>query len=202
MTVATTIAITNHVPSYPLIEVGNRYFVSATNATRILFLTNAAMEYLLYTGKDKGNNLERTVYKKLHDVELLGKLKADALMNYFIYTELVMLAKSENLKKSAFDMNKHYLELQLFLEMIKEEPSTVMDRNYRVFVSEERLYGSEKAINHRIRPKNAALHRRLFQSDEWDVSVVFPALQAGATKMKEKLADYARNQLPGAYTGL
>ena len=77
-----------------------------------------------------------------------------------------MLAKSEDLK-SAFDMNKHYLELQLFLEMIEEEPSTAMDRHYKVFVSEDRLYGSEKAVNHRIRPKNSALHRRLFQSDEW-----------------------------------
>ena len=42
-----------------------------------------------------------------------------------------------------------------------------MDRHYKVFVSEDRLYGSEKAVNHRIRPKNSALHRRLFQSDEW-----------------------------------
>ena len=178
-------------------QVGNRYFVSAANATKILFLVNAAIEFLQYTGKDEGNNLEHTVFNKLCDVELLAMLKADALMFYFVYSELLMLAKSEDLKKSAFDMNKHYLELQLFLEMIEEEPSTVMDRNHKVFVSEDRLYGTEKAINHHIRPKNIALYSRLFQSDEWDASLLHPALQAGATRMKEKLTDYARNQLPG-----
>ena len=178
-------------------QVGSRYFVSAANATRILFLVDAAVHYLEYTGKDEGNRLESTVFKKLHSTELLAKLKADALMFYFIYSELVMLAKSEDLKKSAFDMNKHYLELQLFLEMIEEEPSTAMDRHYKVFVSEDRLYGSEKAVNHRIRPKNSALHRRLFQSDEWDASILYPALKAGVSRMKAKLMDYARNQLPG-----
>ena len=35
-------------------QVGNRYFVSAANAMRILFLVNAAIEYLQYTGKDEG----------------------------------------------------------------------------------------------------------------------------------------------------
>ena len=178
-------------------QVGNRYFVSAANATRILFLVKAAMEYLQYTGKYEGNNLECTVFKKLLDTELLARLKADAIMHYFVYSELAMLAKSEELKKSAFDMNTHYLELKLFLEMIEEEPSTAMDRNYKVFVSEDRLYGSEKKINHRIRPRNSALHSRLFESDEWDASVLHPVLQVGVSKMKGKLMDYARNQLPG-----
>ncbi len=178
-------------------QVGSRYFVSAANATKILFLVNAAIEYLQYTGKDEGNKLECTVFKKLNDIELLATLKADSLMYYFVYSELVMLAKSEDLKKSAFDMNKHYLELQLFLEMVEEDPSTVMDRSYKVFISEERLYGDEKALNHRIRPKNTAVHSQLFHSNEWDASVLYPTLQAGATKMKEKLKNYAKNQLPG-----
>lgn len=54
------------------------------------------------------------MFKKLLDTELLARLKADAIMHYFVYSELVMLAKSEELKKSAFDMNKHYLELNCF----------------------------------------------------------------------------------------
>jgi hypothetical protein len=157
----------------------------------MLFLVKAAIEYLQYTGKDEGNNLECAVFKKLLDTELLARLKADAIMHYFVYSELVMLAKSEELKKSVFDMNKHYLELQLFLEMIQEEPSTAMDQNYKVFVSEDRLYGSEKAMNHRIRPRNSALHSRLFQSDEWDVSV----LHTSWSFQDERKVD--GNQLPG-----
>ena len=90
----------------------------------------AAIEYLQYTGKDEGNNLECTVFKKLLDTELLAKLKADVIMHYFVYSDLVMLAKSKELKKSAFDMNE-------------EEPSNAMDRNYKVFISEDHLYGSD-----------------------------------------------------------
>jgi len=50
-------------------------------------------------------------------------------MHYFVYSELVMLAKSQKLNKSAFDMNKLYLELQLFLEMIENERSDIMDKS-------------------------------------------------------------------------
>ena len=49
----------NCVSSYHLkIQVDNRYFVSAGNATKIMFLVEVAIEYLQYTGKDKGNNLQ------------------------------------------------------------------------------------------------------------------------------------------------
>ena len=34
-------------------QVGSRYFVSASNACKIFFLTKAVLEFLEYTGKDK-----------------------------------------------------------------------------------------------------------------------------------------------------
>ena len=37
-------------------------------------------------------------------------------------------------------MNKHYLELQIYLQELKEHPEIIMDQNYQVFKSEERLY--------------------------------------------------------------
>ena len=92
--------------------------MSASNASKIFFLSKAAVEFLECTGKDSGNNLERTVYKKLQDSEELFRLKTDALF-YFVYADLVMLAKSNDLGKSALDMSQHYLELQLFLSMIE-----------------------------------------------------------------------------------
>ena len=39
-------------------QVGSRYFVSASNASKIFFLAKASVEFLKYTGKDSGNNLE------------------------------------------------------------------------------------------------------------------------------------------------
>ena len=46
-------------------QVGNRYFVAAANAAKIIFLQDAAIGFLKYTGKDKGNKLEKDVYTKL-----------------------------------------------------------------------------------------------------------------------------------------
>ena len=178
-------------------QVGSRYFVSASNASKIFFLAKASIEFLEYTGKDNGNNLERTVYKKLKDPEELSRLKADALMFYFVYADLVMLAKSNDLSKSALDMNKHYLELQLFLRMVEEDPKSVMNKSYKVFPSEERLYSTKITVNHRLHSKDVPVHTRVFQPDDWDGTLLYPLLVAGATKMKQKLSEYAKNQLPG-----
>ena len=139
-------------------QVGSRYFVSASNASKIFFLAKASVEFLEYTGKDNGNNLERTVYKKLKDPEELARLKADALMFYFVYADLVMLAKSNDLSKSALDMNQHYVELQLFLRMIEEDPKTVMNKSYEAFPSEQCLYSTKVSLNHRIHSKNAGAY--------------------------------------------
>ena len=91
--------------------------MSAANAARVVFLRRAAIEILQYIGKDNGNKLERDVLEKLLDCKPFFLLEADALMYYHIYADLVMLSKSNDLKKSVLDMNSHYLELQVFLEM-------------------------------------------------------------------------------------
>ena len=88
-------------------QVGRRYFVIAANAGKILFLKQTAQEYLFKTGKHLGNLLERELYTKLHDPMELEWLKADALMFYHVYADLVTLAKSTKLNKSVLDMNKH-----------------------------------------------------------------------------------------------
>ncbi len=179
-------------------QVGSRYFVTAANAAKIIFLKEAAIEYLKYNSKDTGNKLEREVFKKLGDPEQLAMLKCDALMFYHVYADLVMLSKSTDLNKSALDMNIHYLELKSCLQEIEQNPEVVMEKSYRVFRSEsDTLYGSNKKLNHRLHEKSLAVHERLFQINEDEASLLYPLLMAGAVKMKEKLCTYAANQLPG-----
>ena len=45
-------------------QVGSQYFVSASNACKILYLRHAAIEFLKFTGKDAGNKLERELLLK------------------------------------------------------------------------------------------------------------------------------------------
>ena len=106
-------------------QVGSRYFVTSHNATKI-FLVSAALEFLTFTDKsENGNKLEKDVFFKLSDTNLLTLLKADALMFYHIYADLVLLAKARELQKSAHDMKQHYLELKFFLEEVEECPAIV-----------------------------------------------------------------------------
>ena len=46
---------------------GSRYFVTASNACKIIFLKDAAIDFLNFTGKHSGNKLERDVFAKLKD---------------------------------------------------------------------------------------------------------------------------------------
>ena len=87
---------------------GSRYFVSAANGCKVMFLKDAVVHFLVYTGRDTGNKLERDLYAKLLDPTEMVRLKADALMFYHVYADLVMLSKSNDLGKSVFDMNQHY----------------------------------------------------------------------------------------------
>ena len=123
-------------------QVGSRYFVTAANAMKIIYLRQAAIEFLLYTGKDCGTKLEKTVYVKLQDDTNFLLLKVDALMYYHVYADFVMMSKSTKLQKSVLDMNTHYLELKQFLEKVEENPQVVLQKAYRVF-SDERLYGND-----------------------------------------------------------
>ena len=176
-------------------QVGSRYFVSAANGCKILFLKDAAIEFLKFTGKDCGNRLERDVFAKLHDSIELAHLKADSLMYYHIYGDLYMLSKSNDLGLSVLSMNQHYLELQTYLSEVENSPDIVFDPNYHVFQSQERLYGPDAKVNHRL--KSPAVYHRLFNKIEIDSANLTSLLIKGASKMKEKLCSYAQKQLPG-----
>ena len=175
-------------------QVGSRYFVSAANASKILFLKDAAIEYLKFTGKNDGNKLERAVYLKLQDEVELNLLRADSLMYYHIYADLVMLSKSNDLGKTAFDMNQHYLELKKFLQEVQSHPEATLSDKYRVFSSEKRLYESNKKVNHRL--KSPQVYKNLFEVQESEITALFPVLVAGARAMEMKLSAYAKDQLP------
>lgn len=177
-------------------QVGSRYFVSAVNAGKILFMAPLAVEYLEYTGKDSGNKLEKSVYSRLKNPQELACLKADAIMFHHAYADLVMLAKSNDLQKSAFDMGQHYLELKCFLEEMERYPENCMECSYQVFPSEPQLYGTSKKINHRKHTTHQIICNRLFRKDEWD-NLLYPCLKDGAAAMKAKMLTYAANQLPG-----
>ena len=143
-------------------QVGSHYFVSAANAGKILFMIPVAVEFLEYTGKHSGNKLEKSVYTKLKDPQELACLKADAIMFHHVYADLVMLAKSNDLQKSAFDMGQHYLELKCFLEEMEKYPENCMDCSYQVFPSEPRLYGTN--VTRRLTIENMP-HTILFVID-------------------------------------
>ena len=183
-------------------QVGSRYFVTAHNACKILFLIPAACKFLDHTGKSTdGNRLECDVYQKLHDPDELSRLKADALMFHHVYADLMILAKSTELSKSTWDMNVHYFELAKFLDEVQREPQLMMKKDLKVFPSEERLYvigsSNDSSTNHRAHSKHFPIEKRLFQSDSFDDDMLFPLLASGAAAMKKKLCAYAKNQLPG-----
>ena len=121
-------------------QVGSRYFVTAANAGKVLFLREAAINFLKYIRKHEGNKLEQSVFEKLQDSDEIAHLKADAIMFRHVYCNLVMLAKSNDLDKNVLDMNQHYLELQVFLAEVEHDPETAMNGNLEVFVSEKRLW--------------------------------------------------------------
>jgi len=168
-------------------QIGNRYFVTASNAAKIVFLKDAAAEFLKFTGRDSGNKLERDVYSKLNDCSELDALKADGLMFFHVYADLVTLAKSSELKKSALDMNAHYVEIKEYLRVLETNPDVIMDQNYKVFKSEERLYGNEKKVNHRCHNKSKCVHNQLFASDMWDRDLLYPIVADGAVAMSSKI---------------
>lgn len=84
-------------------QVGSRYFVTAANASKALFLLHAALEFFKYNGlSDASNKLEKGLHCKLHDTFLRSSVQADALMFYFVYADLMTLAKSNELNKSVY----------------------------------------------------------------------------------------------------
>lgn len=168
---------------------GRRYFVTAANAGKILFLWEAATDFLVYSGKDKGNKPESTLFQKLQDPVELAHLTADAIMFHHVCSNLVMLAKSATLNKSVLDMNQHYLELKLFLQEIERDPEIAMNLDYTVFKSESRLYGPNKEVNHWLHNLYICTEQKVF-TELPDKTTVYSLLVVGASAMHEKLSVY------------
>ena len=72
-----------------------------------------------------------------------------------------------------------------------------MNKCFRAFVSEQRLYGSVAEVNHRLHALYSLVEEKIFTEDESDKCILYPLLASGATSMKKKLLSYAQNQLPG-----
>lgn len=157
-------------------QVGSRYFVSASNAARIVFLAEAAAEFLRYTGKQSGNKLEIEVYMKLMSVDEMARLRVDAIMYYHVYADLVMLSKSKELAKSVMGTNNHYLELLRFLSDVQKSPELVMDKNYKVFRSEKQLYGSSSKVNHRRHKNVDKIYEKVFEETGNESSTLLPMM--------------------------
>ena len=174
-------------------QVGSRYFVSACNAAKAFFLSKAAQEYLMVFGKNK---LERDVLTKLKDQNIRANTKADGLMFYHIYADLVTLAKCTELNKSALDMTTHYFELDCFLEHLSEEPEIAFDSKVKAYTTETRLYSSNSTFNHREKVNNRHIYETLFTADPLCDTLVLKKLSKGAISMRKKLKDYARDYLP------
>jgi len=132
--------------------------------------TQKRLNHLIDEWKDEDRRLFGPSCSKAP--ECISNLKADALMFYHIYTDLVMLVKSEELQKSAYDMNKHYQELSC--------PQTLMDKSIKAFLSEKRLYGKETKINHRLHLKCQIVQEKFFlNKDEIDDKMLSPLLSTG-----------------------
>ncbi len=177
-------------------QVGSRYFVTARNAGRILFLAPTAKQYLEDVQKMKElNGLEANVLKHLENDNLLAALRAEALFFDKVYADLMCLLKSNKLGKSLLDMNQHYLELLQFLETIAEKPRLLLDTEFNPFTTEPLLYGVNKAINHRLHTNYKDVRRHLYEEEGTDRVLTF--IQTGAAAMATKMKTYQADQLPG-----
>ena len=74
-----------------------------------------------------------------------------------------MLSKSNDLNKSALNMNQHYLELKMFLQEVENHPEVVMDKDYKVFRSEDRLYGDAYKLIASIQSHNQCITNCLYK---------------------------------------
>ena len=176
-------------------QIGSRYFVTASNACKVLFLKDAAIAFLTFTGKNFGNKLERDVFAKLQDAMELAHLMADSLMYYHVYGDLYMLSKSNDLGSTVLSMSYHYLELRTYLSEVEKSPEVALDPRYQVFRSETRLYDLQSQSNHRL--QSAGIYQKLFEEAKTDNEILTSLLVKGASSMKEKLQSYAKDQLPG-----
>ena len=123
-------------------------------------------------------------------------------MDFFfdkLYADLMMLVKSTELDKSVLDMCVHYLELKVFLEELSHHPKEIKNLEHQVFQSAEpRLYGPSSKTNHRIHSKYKEVRKRLYQSDSFDGTELYPRILEASKAMLSKLTDYMKDYLPGS----
>ena len=181
-------------------QVGSRYYVTACNAGIILFLRKAMVSFLNEQKMlKKLNMLETTCLKKLSNVTLLTKVRLEGLLFDKVYADLMMLVKSENLRKSSLDMNIHYSELLGFLRSITDDPKILLDSSACVFVSELNLYENNIKLNHRLHKQYLPVREVLYDCATVDTNqaLLFNMIHKVGNSMAEKLKAYKKDHLPG-----
>lgn len=98
-----------------------------------------------------------------------------------------IIAKSNDLNKNVLHKKQHYLQLQLFLEEVEEDVKMAMKTDLKLFASEERLYGKDKKVNHRLQTSYQVVEERISSKEQSDETLLYPLLTSGASAMKEKL---------------
>ena len=176
-------------------QVGSRYHVTSCNAGRIYFLSKAMIAFLMEQKMIKSlNYLESTCLKKLQDPLLLSNLQLEGLLFDKIYADLMMLVKSTDLRKSALDMNVHYVEVLEFLQNLTTKPSILLDPEILVFKSELRIYSDSMKLNHRLASSYRPVRKELHQVAG---SLLLPMIVAASEAMGLKLQTYKEESLPG-----
>ena len=181
-------------------QVGSRYYVTACNAGILLFLRKAMVSFLNEQKMlKKLNMLETTCLKKLSNVTLLTKVRLEGLLFDKVYADLMMLVKSEILRKSSLDMNIHYSELLGFLRSITDDPKILLDSSACVFVSELNLYENNIKLNHRLHKQYLPVREVLYDCATVDTNqaLLFNMIHKVGNSMAEKLKAYKKDHLPG-----
>ena len=100
---------------------------------------------------------------KLQDPNKIARLRADGLMCFHVYADLVMLSKSNDLGKSVIDMNRHYLLLQL-----KKLNATLKLYWINITMCSGLRGSCMEIVNHCCQPHSQAVYNKLFKSNEDD----------------------------------
>ena len=88
-------------------------------------------------------------------------------------------------------MNKHYLELLNYLNLLTEDPGVILDS------SEPKLYNNKTSTNHRLHKNYIPVRKQLYQTQDFDEIYVITTVQVAAEAMAIKLSQYKADQLPG-----
>ena len=92
----------------------------------------------------------------------MTKSHLEGLMFDKVYADLMVLVKSTTLNKTALAMTVHYEELLDFLERCIDNPALLLDQSVTVFKTEERLYLTDTALNHRLKKRYKPVHDLLY----------------------------------------